>query len=107
MIRRPPRSTLFPYTTLFRSVQAGFLGLVRLGWCGLLLFRLFLRRLGLWIGRFFLRRDPCRQGQRCNQNDSFHVYPPLMCGMSASFSIVEFLLQLLCVASQLVSFRLG
>src|SRR3712207_8458735 len=24
MIRRPPRSTLFPYTTLFRSTQAGF-----------------------------------------------------------------------------------
>src|SRR3712207_9278691 len=24
MIRRPPRSTLFPYTTLFRSVYAGF-----------------------------------------------------------------------------------
>src|SRR5256885_7970751 len=23
MIRRPPRSTLFPYTTLFRSVQSG------------------------------------------------------------------------------------
>src|SRR2546428_9225689 len=23
MIRRPPRSTLFPYTTLFRSVWAG------------------------------------------------------------------------------------
>src|SRR3712207_9196803 len=23
MIRRPPRSTLFPYTTLFRSKQAG------------------------------------------------------------------------------------
>src|SRR5688572_32258073 len=23
MIRRPPRSTLFPYTTLFRSVQLG------------------------------------------------------------------------------------
>src|SRR3712207_8311973 len=26
MIRRPPRSTLFPYTTLFRSVGAGLLG---------------------------------------------------------------------------------
>src|SRR2546426_1818792 len=26
MIRRPPRSTLFPYTTLFRSIAA------RLGW---------------------------------------------------------------------------
>src|SRR2546429_6564871 len=25
MIRRPPRSTLFPYTTLFRSVAASFL----------------------------------------------------------------------------------
>src|SRR5256885_3335704 len=24
MIRRPPRSTLFPYTTLFRSVQPAF-----------------------------------------------------------------------------------
>src|SRR2546426_6646835 len=24
MIRRPPRSTLFPYTTLFRSIQPGF-----------------------------------------------------------------------------------
>src|SRR5260370_41045132 len=25
MIRRPPRSTLFPYTTLFRSVQSQYL----------------------------------------------------------------------------------
>src|SRR3712207_7720239 len=37
MIRRPPRSTLFPYTTLFRSVAAGIpevaelAGTVRLG----------------------------------------------------------------------------
>src|SRR2546430_4767187 len=28
MIRRPPRSTLFPYTTLFRSEQAVELGLI-------------------------------------------------------------------------------
>src|SRR5256885_669217 len=26
MIRRPPRSTLFPYTTLFRSIRTGRLG---------------------------------------------------------------------------------
>src|SRR5258708_19393941 len=26
MIRRPPRSTLFPYTTLFRSIEEGELG---------------------------------------------------------------------------------
>src|SRR3989449_9442414 len=30
MIRRPPRSTLFPYTTLFRSTVAVCAGLVRL-----------------------------------------------------------------------------
>src|SRR2546430_13609334 len=30
MIRRPPRSTLFPYTTLFRSVKLAGLGEVRL-----------------------------------------------------------------------------
>src|SRR3712207_5976758 len=29
MIRRPPRSTLFPYTTLFRSHAFGSLGCVR------------------------------------------------------------------------------
>src|SRR3712207_9299746 len=29
MIRRPPRSTLFPYTTLFRSVAAGLAPRVR------------------------------------------------------------------------------
>src|SRR5438874_4970134 len=28
MIRRPPRSTLFPYTTLFRSLQLRCLGLL-------------------------------------------------------------------------------
>src|SRR5258708_30049818 len=29
MIRRPPRSTLFPYTTLFRSIQAAADGKAR------------------------------------------------------------------------------
>src|SRR3989449_2755514 len=49
MIRRPPRSTLFPYTTLFRSKLApyGVFGLIffttsRFGW-GLL------RQLGLYV----------------------------------------------------------
>src|SRR5260370_10493027 len=37
MIRRPPRSTLFPYTTLFRSRNSnlgGSEGLSRCGTCG-------------------------------------------------------------------------
>src|SRR2546427_13003521 len=29
MIRRPPRSTLFPYTTLFRSSEAAYLEVIR------------------------------------------------------------------------------
>src|SRR3712207_7149204 len=40
MIRRPPRSTLFPYTTLFRSVDevvnllhGGFINVVYFLWC--------------------------------------------------------------------------
>src|SRR5258706_10668749 len=31
MIRRPPRSTLFPYTTLFRSAHGTLLGVLNLG----------------------------------------------------------------------------
>src|SRR5258708_26111330 len=34
MIRRPPRSTLFPYTTLFRSHQEGPGGAKRRGYLG-------------------------------------------------------------------------
>src|SRR5256885_10137989 len=40
MIRRPPRSTLFPYTTLFRSSVGGFslfLGVPLFGFTGLTL----------------------------------------------------------------------
>src|SRR2546425_3186318 len=32
MIRRPPRSTLFPYTTLFRSLVNVFAGINRCDW---------------------------------------------------------------------------
>src|SRR5436190_18589478 len=33
MIRRPPRSTLFPYTTLFRSPRPPSAGPTRWHWC--------------------------------------------------------------------------
>src|SRR3712207_8982775 len=36
MIRRPPRSTLFPYTTLFRSLGSRGGGLLRAGHAGVL-----------------------------------------------------------------------
>src|SRR5258705_8849177 len=54
MIRRPPRSTLFPYTTLFRSVRTGRLATA----CPLLRVlrraRLGLRRLHCLHGAGFL-----------------------------------------------------
>src|SRR2546426_8062881 len=34
MIRRPPRSTLFPYTTLFRSVENSVFSLIAYSHCG-------------------------------------------------------------------------
>src|SRR3712207_7829974 len=45
MIRRPPRSTLFPYTTLFRSHQ--WLAFSALSVLALLVFR---KRLRGWLG---------------------------------------------------------
>src|SRR3712207_8950822 len=35
MIRRPPRSTLFPYTTLFRSKYGAWYGLDGNSWCAM------------------------------------------------------------------------
>src|SRR3989441_12938279 len=56
MIRRPPRSTLFPYTTLFRSkhitcVQHQFFGLDQYRTHGL-------SRIQGWVNADFLRRLP-------------------------------------------------
>src|SRR5688572_31898741 len=47
MIRRPPRSTLFPYTTLFRSVVEG----ATTESCFPPFMTLFLRRTALWTKR--------------------------------------------------------
>src|SRR5256885_7409912 len=44
MIRRPPRSTLFPYTTLFRSRRARDIGVVRQRRLGELELRILLDR---------------------------------------------------------------
>src|SRR2546422_8119011 len=49
MIRRPPRSTLFPYTTLFRSHQIRSLGRGRI-------------RGGLWVDFTAEYREPERTG---------------------------------------------
>src|SRR5688572_31234247 len=40
MIPRPPRSTLFPYTTLFRSHRPRLSSWTSDGWCGLVTSRL-------------------------------------------------------------------
>src|SRR3712207_8854750 len=61
MIRRPPRSTLFPYTALFRSLQPGVASSVAVGRNGRLRAR---DALGVGGGaRIVPRRDPHQRPQ--------------------------------------------
>src|SRR5256885_3843942 len=56
MIRRPPRSTLFPYTTLFRSIRRP------------------LQRLVVVCSRLGLRKDmPVRQDRKSTRLNSTHL----------------------------------
>src|SRR2546430_12378546 len=64
MIRRPPRSTLFPYTTLFRSTQWRPLSLMRY------LERAQLRRAGARVGAHF--RGPRPQDRKSTRLNSSH-----------------------------------
>src|SRR2546430_10626458 len=54
MIRRPPRSTLFPYTTLFRSLTAAqrIRGREGLSWLNLLAAGTALGGIGVWSMHF-------------------------------------------------------
>src|SRR2546429_6939585 len=67
MIRRPPRSTLFPYTTLFRSVRPAVMGrpVARQGWFE----PLFVRR---W-GRRSSVRERYRLGNASDQRSEEHT----------------------------------
>src|SRR5947208_11325186 len=75
MIRRPPRSTLFPYTTLFRSRVRLLAPLGRA-----VLFGGYALTLGLWlfayIGHLFLsrRREPDRKSTRLNSSHQIISY---------------------------------
>src|SRR2546429_9300721 len=54
MIRRPPRSTLFPYTTLFRSLFSVILSL-QTAIVGILAVRLIVQFIGQAVGGMLLR----------------------------------------------------
>src|SRR5689334_25220053 len=62
MIRRPPRSTLFPYTTLFRSIDRGFGNESQANAIGILAFvcadQLGLAGFGIHPGVVELQEDP-------------------------------------------------
>src|SRR3712207_8955207 len=67
MIRRPPRSTLFPYTTLFRSLTSCGIGASTLS-CGTA-----------------VRRIPCRRPSTCTACRHRHT-PPTPSGQTVSTS---------------------
>src|SRR5258707_9705819 len=82
MIRRPPRSTLFPYTTLFRSYQppsfriGGAITVVTLGTVVLLAIRFTLRPVAS-IGNSDVPAEPDRKSTRLNSshaNISYAVF---------------------------------
>src|SRR2546430_12005470 len=72
MIRRPPRSTLFPYTTLFRSFFTGFINFligVGLALLGAALWQALLeRRAVLGVGTAIVAAD--RKSTRLNSSHS-------------------------------------
>src|SRR3712207_8702576 len=80
MIRRPPRSTLFPYTTLFRSLRPAGLGLLRQpGLAGALPVGRARRAALLSLRRGRLRRDgardpgPARRDRKSTRLNSSHA----------------------------------
>src|SRR2546422_2453151 len=73
MIRRPPRSTLFPYTTLFRSLQDGnhLAGIERRKLRGHTTTRTLCEPTSRYIGSF-LARD--RKSTRLNSSHGYISY---------------------------------
>src|SRR5437763_4352971 len=79
MLRRPPSSTLFPYTTLFRSEVAGSFGVIfgvltQLAATGLILLmlgaiqkKIFVWRTGFW-GESGTISNPDRKSTRLNSS---------------------------------------
>src|SRR5258707_4492943 len=62
MIRRPPRSTLFPYTTLFRSKAGLNKSILDAGWYS---FRMILKSKAESAGREFYEINPAYTSQDC------------------------------------------
>src|SRR3712207_7407086 len=65
MIRRPPRSTLFPYTTLFRSLAERLLGVLAVG---------VVEPAG--VGAHFVARVPQQGGRLLGGGDGERVDDP-------------------------------
>src|SRR6266496_5914790 len=103
MIRRPPRSTLFPYTTLFRSRRLGRTGVDMVGaWpghCG----EPVLARVGAFQpgGRRSRRRPHCRSGGPAMVSrdevirDAAESWIPRMVGAVAAILPITLLIQVL------------
>src|SRR5438132_9066910 len=74
MIRRPPRSTLFPYTTLFRSHRLGHAHSIEI-WRGAeLLGGLYGVRLGgVFFGESMFSRDPDGRDRKSTRLNSSHT----------------------------------
>src|SRR3712207_8272631 len=69
MIRRPPRSTLFPYTTLFRSMDANTLhSCLKIGWSSRYNQRGGIGRFG--VGMTMAAIHECKRVERSEEHTS-------------------------------------
>src|SRR2546422_6439886 len=81
MIRRPPRSTLFPYTTLFRSLFVAVLLLLTLGLAGVITLQahrtfLYHRATAERILHDYARLAAARFGQRVGMELYYQAFAP-------------------------------
>src|SRR3712207_8015958 len=69
MIQRPPRSTLFPYTTLFRSIGSAFCPMSR-GWPALTPLRLSSSGKLISLGTWATAMSGCRSEEHTSELQS-------------------------------------
>src|SRR5256885_9155333 len=76
MIRRPPRSTLFPYTTLFRSYVVGYVLVVAIGPSRGTVLDIFLVAAAIAAGlaaTYLLERGAARRDRKSTRLNSSHL----------------------------------
>src|SRR5687768_18358820 len=97
MLRRPPRSTLFPYTTLFRSIAAVFdqdpreLGYHGTVWTAPLLRQYLRKDHGIVVSRKTVSRAIDRKSTRLNSSHGYISYAVFCLKKKKTLNTISFI----------------